>query len=139
MRGCLMGESFIAESVVLQGRAVAESLMSDACTVRRPGPDVTDPDTGVVAPGLVVVYAGPCKVQSNQQVASEPSAGGHNFVVENLKVHFPVSSQLRIDDVVTIDSSVMDPDLNGLDFRLVDMPRGTYRTADRWNVELVVK
>lgn len=134
-----MGESFTAAAAVLQGREVAESLMTETCTAHRPGPEVTDPVTGVVAPGLVVVYAGACKVQGATAQAASPEAGGHSFVVEALQLHFPVSSSLRIDDVVTVTASPMDPDLVGLSFRLVELARGTYRTADRWNVELVVK
>lgn len=125
--------------ITADGRAVAESLMSDACTVHRPGPDVTDPNTGEVIPGFVVVYLGQCKVQSAIAQAGSADAGGHRFVFENLMIHFPVSSSLRIDDVVTVDSSLMDADLAGEKFRLVELARGTYRTADRWNVELVVK
>lgn len=138
-RGKAEGFPVSAESLTLQGRAVAESLMADSCTVQRPGPELTDPDTGVVTPGLVEVYAGACKVQGATAQAASPEAGGHAFVVESLQLHFPVSSALRIDDVVTIDSSPMDPDLVGLKFRLVELARGTFRTADRWNVELVVK
>lgn len=134
-----MGESFTAAAAVLQGREAAESLMTDAGTVHRPGPEVTDPDTGVVTPGLVEVYDGACKVQGATAQAASPEAGGHAYVVESLQLHFPVSSQLKIDDVVTIAASPMDPDLVGLKFRLVELARGTFRTADRWNVELVVK
>lgn len=127
------------QQVTLDGRAAAESLMTDTCTVHRPGLEVTDPNTGEVVPGLAEVYTGPCKVQSAIAQANDSEAGGHQYTVENLKIHFPVASSLRIDDVVTIDASVLDADLVGLDFRLVDLARGTYRTADRWNVELGVK
>lgn len=134
-----MGESFIAESVLLQGRAVAESLMLDSCTTQRPGPNVTDPNTGAVTPSLTPVYTGACKVQGATAQAANPEAGGHAYVIEELQLHFPVSSHLRVDDVVTITASTMDADLVGSTFRLVELARGTFRTADRWNVELVVK
>ncbi len=120
-------------------REQAESLMLDSCTVSRPGPNVTDPVTGAVTPSLTPVYSGACKVQGATAQAANPEAGGHAYVIESLQLHFPVSSQLQIDDVATITASTMDPDLVGSTFRLVELARGTFRTADRWNVELVVK
>lgn len=120
-------------------RAQAEAMMTDTGSVRRPGPEVTDPETGVVTPGMVEVYAGKVKLQGARALAGEQVAGGHKFIIENLQLHFPVGSGLRIDDVCTLTASVLDPDQVGLSFRLTEKDRGTYRTADRWNVELVVK
>ena len=109
----------MAESVVLQGRAVAESLMLSTATAHRSGPETTNPNTGETTPGLTEVYSGRCKVQGATAQAASPEAGGAAYVIESLQLHFPVSSQLLIDDVVTIDTSPMDPDLVGLKFRLV--------------------
>lgn len=127
------------EAMTLRGRKRAERLMTDSCTTSRPGPNVTDPVTGEVTPSLTPVYTGACKVQGATAQAASPEAGGHAYVIESLQLHFPVSSQLRIDDIATITASTMDPDLVGSTFRLVELARGTFRTADRWNVELVVK
>ena len=126
-----------AAYAALRGRLAAEALHTDACTVHRPGAPVTDPETGVVVPTLTLVYTGKCKVQSATAQAASPVAGGHVFTVESLRLDFPVSSALRTGDVATIAASAMDPDLIGLTFRLVELARGTNRTADRWNVELV--
>lgn len=127
------------QQITEDGRAVAESLMLSTATAHRPGPETTDPETGETTPGLTEVYAGRCKVQGATAQAASPEAGGAAYVIESLQLHFPVSSQLFIDDVVTVTDSPMDPDLVGLKFRLVELARGTFRTADRWNVELVVK
>jgi len=118
-------------------QAAAESLMIDQCVVERATGEVTDPVTGIVSEGWESVYSGKCKVQSRTAVATEPMAGGHRFTIEQLMVHLPVSAQSRLDDRVTVTSAVMDPDLVGLRFRLTELARGSYRTADRWNVELV--
>lgn len=127
-----------AETVMLQGRIAAESLMSDTCLIERSTTEeITDPITGVVTFPVVEVYSGVCKLQGRQSQASEPSAGGHVFTVEQLMVHLPVSAQSVTGDRVTVLSSAMDPDLVGLKLRLTELARGTYRTADRWNVELV--
>ena len=124
-------------ALILQGRQTAESLMRDTCVVERRSGQVTDPVTGVVSDAWVTLYEGRCKVQGRSAVASEPSAGGHVFTVEQLMVHLPVSAESRTDDRVTILSAELDPDLVGLKFRLSELDRGSYRTADRWNVDLV--
>ena len=129
------------------GQMQAELLMQDVCTGARPtGGFVTDPETGVDEPEFVRVYPTPaqiaagnpgrCKVQTTVAQAASPDAGGHQFTVENLQLHFPVSAELQTGDQVTVTES-WDPQLVGLVFRLVELARGTYRTADRWNVELV--
>lgn len=127
------------EAMTRRGRRRALRLMIATGIVHRPGPEMTDPDTGVVTPGLVEVYAGKCKLQGARALASEPVAGGQKLVIENLQIHFPTGSGLQIDDVCTLTASAMDPDLVGLKFRLTEKDRGELRTAARWNVELVVK
>lgn len=124
------------EADILQGRADAESLMWETSTVSRPGEPFTDPD-GVVVTPLVEVYAGPCKVQTTVAQAASPVAGGHVFTVENLQLHFPVGSGLVTGDSALITASRMDESNVGLVFRLVELARGSQRTAARWNVELV--
>lgn len=126
-----------AEGITLRGRLAAEALMIDTCLVERYTGEVTDPLTGVVSEGWETVYEGVCKVQGRQAQASSPVAGGHVFTVEQLMIHLPVSAQSRLDDRVTIVTATMDPDLVGATFRLTELARGTYRTADRWNVEAV--
>lgn len=131
-----------AHDFTVEARGWAEELMTDRAEVGRPtGRTVTDPVTGEVAPELVPVPFGseplhPCKVQTTVAQAASPEAGGHAFTVEQLQMHFPVASLLQSGDVVTI-RGADDPQNDGLVFRLVELARGTYRTARRWNVELV--
>lgn len=124
------------EDDVLQGRAEAEAIMLNNCIARRPGTDYTDPD-GVVITPLTDVYAGKCRVQTTVAQAASPVAGGHKYTVENLQLHFPALTSLKTGDVVTITTEGLDPSLVGLVFRLVELARGSQRTAARWNVELV--
>lgn len=137
-----------AESAIFEGREAAEALMIDRCIVeRRTGETVTDPVTGVVGDAWARVYPtesdiaagndGKCKVQGRTAVAIEPSAAGHQFTIEQLMLHLPVSAKSQADDRVTIVAATIDPDLAGAEFRLTELARGTYRTADRWNVEMV--
>ena len=128
-----------AVAATLRGREAAEALMLDACTVTRPGDPVTDPDTGSVTPGSTLVYSGPCKVQQTISQASNPSAGGHSFTVQDSRVDFPVTAgPLAVDDVVTMAASVLDPQMVGRVFRVTELFHKSYATAQRTTVSEVV-
>ena len=125
-----------AFDATMRGREAAESLMFETCIVSRPGEPFTDPD-GIVTTPLIEVYTGKCKVQTAGAQAASPVAGGHVYTVENLQLHLPVATSLNTGDTATITSSLLDPTLVGLTFRLVELARGSQRTAARWNVEMV--
>lgn len=125
-----------AFDATLAGRVEAEAIMYDSCVVSRPGEPFTD-DDGIVTTPIIEVYAGKCKVQTTVAQAASPVAGGHAFTIENLQLHLPVATSLSTGDTATITSSLLDPTLVDLTFRLVELARGSQRTAARWNVELV--
>jgi hypothetical protein len=125
-----------AEAAVLAGRREAESLMLDACTVGRPGGLVTDPDSGSVTPSLTTVFDGPCKVQQTIAQSSSPEAGGHQFTVQSSRVDFPVAAGPFLPgDVVTVTGSVLDAQLVGRRFRVVELFHKSFATAQRTRVE----
>ena len=125
-----------AVDAVLDGRREAEALMLDSCDVARPGEPVTDPETGDVTPSMTFVYSGPCKVQQTISQASNPTAGSHAFTIQDSRVDFPVSAgPLMVDDVVTITASVLDPQLVGSEFRVVELFHKSMATAQRTRVE----
>ena len=124
------------EDDLLQARVDAEALMWETGVASRPGEPFTDPD-GVVTTPLVEVYTGSCKIQTTVAQAAAPVAGGHAYTVENLQLHFPVGSALNTGDSVLITASRMDESNVGKVLRLVELARGSQRTAARWNVELV--
>ena len=114
--------------------------MLDACTVSRLGDPVTDPDTGNVTPGEDLIYSGPCKVQQTISQASNPSAGGHSFTVQDSRVDFPVAAgPLLVNDVVTLTASVLDPQLVGRVFRVSELFHKSYATAQRTRVEEITE
>lgn len=125
-----------AFDTTMRGREAAEAIMYDTCIASRPGEPVTD-DDGIVTTPIIELYAGKCKVQTTVAQAASPVAGGHAFTVENLQLHLPVATSLNTGDTATITASLLDPSLVGLTFRLVELARGSQRTAARWNVELV--
>jgi len=124
--------------MVLRGRARAEALMIDTCLVRRPGEDQTDWQTGNVSPTYTPVYEGKCKVQLTAAQSTSPEAGEAQFTVQSLRVDVPVSAgPLQVDDTVTITASVLDPQLVGSVFRVVELFRKSMATAQRTRVEWV--
>ena len=126
-----------AEAAVLAGRREAESLMVDECEVTRPGALVTDAD-GNVTPSSTPVYEGRCKVQQTISQASNPTAGEHSFTVQDSRVDFPVTAgPLKVDDVVTVTASALDPQLVGSEFRVTELFHKSMATAQRTRVEQV--
>ena len=129
-----------AVAATLRGRLAAEELMLDQCTVTRPGDPATDPETGEVTPSSTPVYDGPCKVQQTISQGSNPSAGSHQFTIQDSRVDFPVSAgPLAVDDVVTMTASALDPQLPGTVFRVAELFHKSFATAQRTRVETVTE
>lgn len=130
-----------AGPALARGRAAAESLMVDACTIRRRISEATDPLTGVVTPTYSTVYTGACKVQqSTLGAASAPADPGEASVrLVAYTLHLPVatSTGLRDGDEATITSSAHDPDLVGRVFTIVGSAGKSYATARRLEVQEV--
>jgi hypothetical protein len=123
-------------------RSYAESLMTDACVVERPGRSVTDPVTGLPSTPALKVYEGRCKVQSAGGLAAENVEGsaainmGAVSLAWSLRVDLPWNvTGLKAGDLVTISASG-NPNLVGSRFRLVSPhSEKSHATACRWNVK----
>lgn len=112
--------------------------MVDSCTVTRPGEPATDPETGVVAPSSTVVHSGRCKVQLTLSQPKTPNSAGHVYTVQDLRLDLPTTAgPVRVDDVVTVDASVMDAQLVGRVFRVSGLFHKSFATAQRCKVEEV--
>jgi hypothetical protein len=79
------------------GRALAESLMVDACVVVDPSTEVRvlDPDTDqyVVTTPAAVVYSGPCQVQDpSSGYGADREAGGADWTEQQRLVKVPAGS-----------------------------------------------
>ncbi len=112
--------------------------MVDACTVTRPGAAGTfDPDTGTYTnPTGTAVYSGPCEVQVSDGLTTQnPEAGGQELTITRLTVKVPVSVVgVRVDDVVTVTASLLDPDLVGRVFKVTAGHAKSFLTARRLQV-----
>jgi hypothetical protein len=126
-----------AATVLARGRAKAESLMVDACTVQHATALVTDQETGVVTPTYTTVYTGKCKVQmpSAETAPRTTDVGEASVLVGHLVLHLPMSvTTVSPNDLVTVTSSGLDAGLVGRTFRLRGPSHKTYLTARRFPI-----
>ena len=131
-----------AQSAILQGRAAAESIMVDSCTITRttgpPGP--MDPETGLPTPAPTTqVYAGKCRVQTYEPQESTPDSGGHTYSVQRYAIHVPVGTNAAVDDDIEITAAAMDPDLVGRHYVVTALLHKTFATAHRLAVDEIVR
>jgi hypothetical protein len=125
---------------LLRGRAAAERLMVDACTVERAGSPTVDPSTGVVTPAYTASYSGKCKVQAAAGVSSvgNPDAGERQWSVQQLQVHLPVSAPAAsVGDRITVTGSRFDPAIVGRVFTVTRLLHKSFATAQRLGVDEV--
>lgn len=120
------------------GRTMAESRMSDACTVSRGPAEVlnTVTDTWVPNPAASV-YSGKCRVKHPTTAGRDVDAGSQLLVVGELELHVPVGSAVFApDDVVTITACPTRPDQVGRKFTVVARFDGSQTTALRYRMEV---
>lgn len=138
-----------AESVTLRGRAAAERLMLDTCTIDRPGAVVTDPGTGEVTGTSTRIYptpaqiaagnAGKCRVQSRDTMSANPEAGEATFTVVSRQVHIPANAaDVRDGDVVTITAARLNAFTVGKQYRVSGFTPDTFDTAARLPVKEIL-
>lgn len=122
-------------AVLARGRAAAEALMVDTCTLRRRSGETTDPDTGEVTGTYTDVYDGPCRVQQAGTQAGAEEPGEAYVLMLRLEVQLPMSvTGLEVGDEIEITASVHDPDLVGRVFLIRDLAHATHKTARRVQV-----
>jgi hypothetical protein len=121
------------QQVAVMGRALAESLMTSACTIREKSPGLTtDPATGAVTPTLgAMVYTGPCRVRPAGREAQTTQAGGaETFTFDYLiTVPFAVTGVAE-GHRLTVTASP-DPALVGVEVEVQKVDRGEHITARR--------
>lgn len=123
-----------AASVLARGRAAAELLMADACTIRRKTGESTGTG-GVVTPTYSTLYTGKCRVQQAAAQAQQQDPGEAYILMLRLEVQLPMSvTGLQTEDEVTITASEHDPDLVGRVFLIRDLAHATHKTARRVQV-----
>lgn len=131
-----------ATETVLAGRAVAEQLMVDTCTIVRPAPAVFNEATLKLVPAAPFqVYAGPCQVQhgSGGPVTAEEQAGDREALEQTRVVKLPVAAvNVGLGDVVTVTACLLDPSLVGRTYVVRAVASKSYLTARRLSCKEVV-
>lgn len=135
------------ELAIEMGREAAEEYMIDTCVVRRVTSEATD-DDGNVTSTYVQVYPdpawptdhrwahGPARRQTYEAQESNPEVGGMVAAVQRYAAHLPVGSfQPQIGDIITWQTSALDPGLPGTVDRVTALLHKTAATAYRLGVE----
>lgn len=118
------------------GRRMAESRMTDACTITRAGSPTWDESKGEYTSTAVSVYSGPCRVKHPTAMARDVDAGSQLLAVTQLELHLPVSAVgVRAGDVVSITGSVTRGEQVGRKFTIVAPFDGSQSTALRFRIE----
>lgn len=116
-------------------RAQAESMMTGACTITRPGvptPENWNPVTLQYDITPVSVYTGKCRLRPSGQQDRGTDAAGQVFVESSYVLSLPVigSESVAKDDLVTV-TAADDPVLVGRVFTVVVDPAYMNGTARR--------
>jgi hypothetical protein len=103
----------------------------DTCTIKRVTGESTDID-GVITPTYTTLYSGVCRVQQQQPYAERHDAGQAYLLLLRLEVQLPMTVVgLQPDDILTVVTSLMDPDLPGRVFIVRDLAHKTDASSRR--------
>lgn len=131
----------IVAQVLAQGRAAAESLMVDTCTIRRRTGVTTNDLSGVTTPTYAPVYTGPCRVQvsGTGAMGQRTDVGETSQVILRVELQLPVATSTGVQraDEVTLTTSANDPDLLGRTWLVHDLAHKTHATSRRLQLEEV--
>lgn len=113
--------------------------MLDTCTITRIQALETDPLTAEVTEVLHTVYEGKCKVAKVSTTRSNTEyAGGNRSHLTEYRLGIPWTvSDLRVGDLVVIDTADADATLVGLEFRVREVHAGTLLVQRRAYLDLV--
>lgn len=125
--------------LLASGRAAAEALMVDACTITAAGSGVTDDLTGEVIGGTTTIYSGKAKIQQSAALGQRADAGELSSILLRLEVHVPVAGTEAVTRgaLVTVTASTNDSALVGRTFQVHDLSYKTFATARRLGLEEV--
>jgi hypothetical protein len=127
-----------AEATTLAGRAAAEALMVDSCTVTRnaAGPTFNETTGAYTGGATSTIYTGACRVKPRDNADRVVQFGEEAVSFWPFLVSVPMSvDDVELDDFVTITASALDPALVGLVLRVRQVQAGSHITARRLSCE----
>lgn len=117
-------------------RRRAESLMVDSVVIRRPIEPTTDPATGEVVTGAVIVYSGKARWKPPTTAAAESEIGTAVMITTAGEVHIPVGAYTpQPGDVITCTACDYDPGMIGRTATIRSRFGGSHITAYRIPIE----
>jgi hypothetical protein len=120
-------------SAITRFRARQAEQFSDEVIVSRAVGDLeTDSTTGAVTQPYDEVYEGVCKIRPAGRSADDVSAGDTELRLVDMLGKFPVDTDLRKDDIVTVAASTYDASMVTRQYRITEVP------ADAWQIARVV-
>jgi len=126
-----------AESTILQGREMAESLMTSTCTIGVTEESVHPVTFETITTVIETHYTGPCRLRFPGSTVSELDAGSQRITDQTAILSIPVGNvTIRTDDGGEILTNPLDPSLVGTKFRISGDHSQTYATARRFPVEI---
>jgi hypothetical protein len=130
-----------ATYATMRGRAAAETLMVDTCTITRAGsgdPVYNEADDTYTYPTASTSYTGKCRVRPAGTQDVDHVVGADPVWARSYIVSVPVSeTNTTVDDVVTITASALDPALVGQRLRVQGVLKGSHITARRLACEVL--
>ena len=117
-------------SVLARGRVAAERLMTDTCTITRPGVRTWDAASGTYTQTSATVYTGKCRVRVLTPGDETAQAGEEQVSLWRYVVSVPLTVDPRLNDEVALDTSA-DATLVGRVLRVRQVTRGSQITARR--------
>lgn len=125
--------------LIAEGRAEAEAIMLDTCTITRVTGEAgaLDPETGLREPAPTsTVYTGKCKVQTYEPHESAKESGDHVFTEQRYHLHLPIGvGPIEVDDTATILTAAADVQLVGRSYRIAALHHKSLATAQRLLVD----
>jgi hypothetical protein len=122
------------EIAIQHGRAAAEALMVDACTIKHPTGETTGAG-GVITATTSTLYTGRCRVQFKPMQGAGTDVGEAHLLLVRREVQLPMTVVgLREGDRITITASALDPDLVGKVYVVRDIEAKTHLTSRRVTV-----
>jgi Family of unknown function (DUF6093) len=124
------------QTAIEAGRAAAEALMLDECSITRPGEGkgTWNEATGTYDPvPPTTVYSGKCKLQTGEVAVTTSDVAGRQAFIVAWRLDLPVegTEAVRQGDTATITASALDAALVGRTFIVQSTHIGTAKTARR--------